>query len=118
MEKAAAIVAMGGYNTFCEILSFDKRALIVPRTQPAARAVHPRRRGRAARARAHAERLDAAARLAGADGGAPCALPHQPRPSDVTIPGLLDGLDRVRSALRRCSRPKPRASRPIHQAAE
>ena len=31
---AKAVVAMGGYNTFCEILSFDKRALIVPRTQP------------------------------------------------------------------------------------
>ena len=25
---------MGGYNTFCEILSLDKRALIVPRTPP------------------------------------------------------------------------------------
>ena len=25
---------MGGYNTFCEILSLDKRALIVPRTEP------------------------------------------------------------------------------------
>ena len=25
---------MGGYNTFCEILSFDKRALIVPRHTP------------------------------------------------------------------------------------
>ena len=34
MEKADGIVAMGGYNTFCEILSFDKRALIVPRTRP------------------------------------------------------------------------------------
>jgi predicted glycosyltransferase len=34
MDKAAAVVAMGGYNTFCEILSFDKRALIVPRTKP------------------------------------------------------------------------------------
>ena len=34
MDKAAAIVAMGGYNTFCEILSLDKRALIVPRTRP------------------------------------------------------------------------------------
>ena len=31
---AAAIVAMGGYNTFCEILSLNKRALIVPRTVP------------------------------------------------------------------------------------
>ena len=34
MERAAGVVAMGGYNTFCELLSFDKRALIVPRTQP------------------------------------------------------------------------------------
>src|SRR5260370_768723 len=34
MERAAGVVAMGGYNTFCEILSFDKRALIVPRTTP------------------------------------------------------------------------------------
>ena len=34
MAKAAGMVSMGGYNTFCEILSFDKRALIVPRTEP------------------------------------------------------------------------------------
>lgn len=31
---ARAVVAMGGYNTYCEILSFDKPALIVPRTHP------------------------------------------------------------------------------------
>ncbi|MGQ0565384.1 MAG: glycosyltransferase family protein [Gemmobacter sp.] len=29
-----AVVAMGGYNTYCEILSFDKPALIVPRIAP------------------------------------------------------------------------------------
>jgi len=34
MQKATAIVGMGGYNTFCEILSFDKRALLVPRKHP------------------------------------------------------------------------------------
>ncbi|MDX7950627.1 glycosyltransferase [Lichenihabitans sp. Uapishka_5] len=34
MDAAAGVVSMGGYNTFCEILSFDRRALIVPRTQP------------------------------------------------------------------------------------
>jgi predicted glycosyltransferase len=34
MANAAGVVAMGGYNTCCEILSFDKRALIVPRTTP------------------------------------------------------------------------------------
>jgi predicted glycosyltransferase len=31
---AKAVVAMGGYNTYCEILSFDKPALIVPRQAP------------------------------------------------------------------------------------
>jgi predicted glycosyltransferase len=31
---ASAVVAMGGYNTYCEILSFDKPALIVPRMKP------------------------------------------------------------------------------------
>lgn len=34
MLRARAIVSMGGYNTFCEILSFDKRALLVPRCRP------------------------------------------------------------------------------------
>ncbi|KAJ6535343.1 membrane-anchored protein [Mycena vulgaris] len=32
MQAAVGVVGMGGYNTFCEILSFDKRAIIVPRT--------------------------------------------------------------------------------------
>jgi predicted glycosyltransferase len=31
---AKGVVAMGGYNTYCEILSFDKPALIVPRVKP------------------------------------------------------------------------------------
>jgi predicted glycosyltransferase len=34
MAGAEAIVSMGGYNTFCEILSFDKPALLIPRTEP------------------------------------------------------------------------------------
>ena len=34
IASSKAVVAMGGYNTFCEILSFDKPALIVPRTTP------------------------------------------------------------------------------------
>jgi predicted glycosyltransferase len=34
MEGAAGVVTMGGYNTFCEILTFDKPALIAPRTKP------------------------------------------------------------------------------------
>lgn len=34
MAQAAGIVAMGGYNTFCEIMTLNKKALVVPRTHP------------------------------------------------------------------------------------
>lgn len=34
MAQAACVVAMGGYNTVCEVLSYNKRALIVPRIRP------------------------------------------------------------------------------------
>ena len=33
-RRADRVVAMGGYNTVCEVLSFEKRALIVPRVGP------------------------------------------------------------------------------------
>jgi predicted glycosyltransferase len=34
VERADRVVAMGGYNTICEVLSFEKHALIVPRVGP------------------------------------------------------------------------------------
>jgi predicted glycosyltransferase len=34
IEGASAVVGMGGYNTFCEVLSFNKPGMIVPRTHP------------------------------------------------------------------------------------
>lgn len=34
MEAADLVVSMGGYNTVCEILSLQKRAIVVPRIQP------------------------------------------------------------------------------------
>lgn len=34
MGAADAVVSMGGYNTVCEILSLEKRAIVVPRTEP------------------------------------------------------------------------------------
>lgn len=34
LAQAHRVIAMGGYNTVCEILSFEKQALIVPRVQP------------------------------------------------------------------------------------
>src|SRR5207244_899530 len=34
IDRADRIIAMGGYNTVCEALSFEKHALIVPRVNP------------------------------------------------------------------------------------
>jgi predicted glycosyltransferase len=34
INQADRVIAMGGYNTTCEVLSFEKRALIIPRVQP------------------------------------------------------------------------------------
>jgi predicted glycosyltransferase len=117
MKKADAIVAMGGYNTFCEAMSFDKRTLIVPRTKPRLeqyiRAVEAERLGLVRmlsdyKEPATPERMAAALR----------ALCSQPRPSEVTIPGLLDGLDRVRERLTVLTESRPRFAPAYHQAAE
>ena len=72
MARAAGVVAMGGYNTFCEILSFDKPALIVPRTDAAARAIHPRPARRRTRPGVGVVRRRAA--RAAQDGGGPAAI--------------------------------------------
>jgi len=93
IARAAGVVAMGGYNTFCEILSFDKPALIMPRTAPrleqyirAARAEElglvsmlPEERARDPHVMAIALRR----------------LTNQPAPSNAVIPGLLDGMPNV-----------------------
>ena len=34
IEVADTVVAMGGYNTFCEILSAQKPSIIIPRVRP------------------------------------------------------------------------------------
>src|SRR5262249_21393785 len=82
MQKAAGIVAMGGYNTFCEILSLDMRALIVPRIHPRLeqhiRAMEARRLGLVrmfteVEGERDPNRMAAALR----------ALPDQPRPSEI-----------------------------------
>jgi predicted glycosyltransferase len=93
MVRAAGVVAMGGYNTFCEILSFDKRALIVPRTVP--RLEQQIRTERAAA-------LGLVAMLSEEEGRDPRVmaaalrqLTRQPLPSSVIVPGLLDGMKSV-----------------------
>ncbi len=92
MAGAMGVIAMGGYNTFCEILSFDKPAIIVPRKKPrleqyirASRAeelklvrmLDPDRDGTSAEVMIEAIRN----------------LPSQPPPSTGQFPDLLTGLD-------------------------
>jgi predicted glycosyltransferase len=97
MAAAAGIVAMGGYNTFCEILSFDRPGLMVPRTVPRMeqfiRAVRGEEMGLVRMLAVDGERepRQMAAAIA--------ALPEQPRPSEVRIPGLLDGLSVINGTV-------------------
>ena len=34
VKKSSAVIGMCGYNTFCEVISFDRPALFMPRTHP------------------------------------------------------------------------------------
>jgi predicted glycosyltransferase len=87
---ATAVVAMGGYNTYCEILSFDKPALIVPRLEP--------RQEQFIRARRAAElgliqmflphEADDAARFAAALKALPQRDPPSKTNPDLTLHGL------------------------------
>lgn len=91
---AEGVVCMGGYNTFCEVLSFDKAAVIVPRTTP--------RLEQWIRA-SRAEQLGLVRMLdEDRDGMTPDAmiqairaLAGQSKPSEAGADGLLDGLDVV-----------------------
>jgi len=98
MEKAIGIVAMGGYNTFCEILSFDKRAIIVPRSVP--------RREQLIRAQ-RATALGLVTMLEDHEACKPEVmakalkqLPEQLPPSAHAIEGLLDGHDCIGRIVR------------------
>jgi predicted glycosyltransferase len=98
MEQSAAVVAMGGYNTFCEILSLDKPALIVPRSVP--------RQEQLIRA-SRATGIGLVSMLDPCNGLDPAImaaalykLPDQPPPSEHAIPGMLDGHDNVARLVR------------------
>ena len=93
MDRALGVVCMGGYNTFCEVLSFDKRAIVVPRTEP--------RMEQFLRAR-RAQELglvrvlpDDGVRDARVMATALRTLPQQDRPSERVVPGLMDGTRNV-----------------------
>jgi predicted glycosyltransferase len=89
MARAIGVVAMGGYNTFCEILSFDKRAIIVPRTAP--RMEQYIRAARAQELGLVSMLLDDKQRDPYTMATALRQLPQQQLPSHVVVPGLLDG---------------------------
>lgn len=93
-QGAEGVVCMGGYNTFCEVLSFDKRAVIVPRTVPR---LEQWIRASRAEALGLVTMLDETR-----DGMTPEAmiaairrLPRQSLPSQALSDGLLRGLDYV-----------------------
>jgi predicted glycosyltransferase len=113
MNRATAVVGMGGYNTFCEVLSLDKPALIVPRKKPRReqyiRAVAAERLGLVKMLTPDKGRRDPARMAAALK-----VLPRQRRPSDVIVPGLLDGLNVIQGRFSAWLDSR----RPISEAAE
>ena len=98
MARALGVVAMGGHNTFCEILSFDKRAIIVPRRVP--RMEQYIRAARAQKLGLVSMLLEDERRDPRAMAAAIRRLPSQRLPSEVVVPGLLDGLENVNKLVR------------------
>ena len=91
MERAAGVVAMGGYNTFCEILSLDKPALLIPRSRPR---MEQTLRARRASSLGLVSMLDGDGdRSAGAMARALRGLERQSLPSAAGSDQILLGLD-------------------------
>ena len=90
-EHSVGVVAMGGYNTFCEILSFDKPAVIVPRQQPR---LEQEIRARQAEVLGLTRMLDPDTSAdAGVMAAAISALRTQARPRSAAVEGILGGLE-------------------------
>lgn len=108
---AQGVICMGGYNTFCEVLSFDQRAVIVPRTKPRLeqwiRANRAEELGLVRNLDEFRDGLTAESMIAAIRG-----LPHQQRPSEAGADGLLDGLDVV------IDRARALMNTPLENAAE
>jgi predicted glycosyltransferase len=96
MEEAIGVVCLGGYNTFCEVLSLNKRSIMVPRVTPRAEQLL---------------RADTARKLGLGQVISPFELtpqrltealihlPEQPLPATRRIPGLLNGLRNINAAV-------------------
>lgn len=97
MDSATAIVGMGGYNIFCEILSFNKPTLLVPRVVP--RREQSIRAGRAEEA--GLLRVLPIDQYPDVDQmiEALSTLPKQKAPSAAGHTGLLGGLDVINTRV-------------------
>ncbi len=115
VEAAKGVVGMGGYNTFCEILSFNRPALLVPR-------VVPRQEQMIRALKAEEAGLlsvlpidnypDTDLMIA-----ALSRLPRQNAPLETGIPNLLDGLDRINARVGEILRARASAAAPNSAAA-
>lgn len=99
LQRAAGVVSMAGYNTFCEVLSLNKQTLLVPRTEP--------RKEQLIRARRAAE-LGLVDTLMPEQAADPqvmskqlLELPGRPHPHDAGADRMLDGLDQICEEVRR-----------------
>lgn len=111
MDRAAGVVAMGGYNTFCEILSLDKKALIVPRATPRLEQTIRARRASALGLCAMLEDptdFGQASRDPEAMADAIERIRDQKRPSEAEVPSLLGGLDTIVNLTRQWLQPGER----------
>lgn len=119
--RAAAIVAMGGYNVFCEILARDKPALLLPRREPRLeQTIRATRAGQLGLVSVLNDPMDAGA--ASRDPqimlAALHALAQRPPPSHVNVPGLGDGLVNVTKLAAPWLRPESRRGKSTPPAAK
>jgi predicted glycosyltransferase len=97
IEAASGVIAMGGYNTFCEIVSFDKPAVIVPRERPRREQwIRAKRAGDRGLVRLLEDPCEQGRpRDPAAMAAAIAGVVGQQRPSHAAPPGFLDGLTLV-----------------------
>ena len=99
MAGGQGVIAMGGYNTFCEILSCDVPAIIVPRTIPRLEQyIRASRAQELGLVRMFDANLDGSSVDAMIE--AIRELPTQKPPSANRYDGLLDGLDCIKDRVR------------------
>lgn len=98
-QSAMGVVAMGGYNTFCEILSYDKPAVLLPRSVPRMEQTIRARRAESLRLCTHIEMPPDGPASMEQVSHAIQALASQPPPSHAAVSGLLNGTQTVVSLM-------------------